>query len=177
MKTFKHICLLVLVISFISCSSTEDSPSEPVNVEAQMLVGTWKASEITQEGTASTPGVPVDGTITAFGKNIDATIVFTENPANFTASGGYTNVISVSIVGQAYTDEIDISISDFLNQGTWTVDKGTITLTQGGQQQAVIVTQINSNTLKLEFDVIEPVMLQGVPVTIDVTVKMSLTKQ
>ena len=155
MKILKNFVLILFVLTMVGCSSEDNSPSEPANVEAQMLVGTWKATEITQEGTASTPGIPVDGSISAFGKDIDATIIFNENPASFSASGGYTNVISVSIVGQAYMDEIAISISDFLNQGTWTVANGMITLSQGGQQQTVIVTQITASTLKLEFDIIE----------------------
>ena len=177
MKKFKKsLTLICLTLLFLSCS--EDDPIG-VNTLENQLVGTWKLTEITQEGTTTTDlqGVPITSDFTSEGKNINAQVTFTQNPNNFTSSGNYTSVVTITFLGQGTTQEIPVQIDDFLNQGTWSINGSELTITQNSEAQTAIITEITDTTLKFEIEVNQEVVAQGITSTTETTAKMSLTKQ
>jgi len=178
MKSYKQILLLSLTILFISCSSDDSTPID-INAQEEDLVGTWNLIEESQDGTVSPNGIPVNGSITSVGKDLNAQIVFTANPNNYTGSGSYTDVIKITAVGQTLAEgELIVPISDIINQGTWSLNAGVLTLTQNGIEQKVNITELTAATLKIEFEIEENnVTYQGFTGDIKSTIKMTFTKQ
>ncbi len=180
MKNLKIIIVLFsATLIFLSCNTDDDGNTVDPNAQAQNLIGTWLLTEITQDGTVESEiqGVPVSGTITSFGKDIDAQIVFTESPDNYVTSGGYTDVITVKVLGQTFNEEQNISISDILGQGSWTLDQSILTLTQSSDIRAANVIELTTTSLKLEIEIKEQAVLQDITGNIKSTLMMTLTKQ
>jgi len=175
----KLIVLFSATLLFLSCSTDDDGSIVDTNADVQNLIGTWLLAEITQDGTVSTDvqGVPVNGTITSFGKDIDAQIVFTENPDNYVASGGYTDVITINVLGQTIDEQQNVSIGDVLGQGSWTLDQGILTLTQSSDIRTASIIELTTTSLKLELEINEQAVFQGIAGNIESTLMMTLTKQ
>lgn len=178
MKSLKKLALIFSISLFLFSCSEDDATPIDVNAQEQDLVGTWNLIEESQDGSVSTEqGIKV-GTITSVGKDMDAQIVFTANPNNFTGSGGYTDVVNVSVVGQTIDEEeVIISINDLINQGTWSINQGVLTLTQNSVEQTVNITELTTTSLKIEFDIEQSGTLQNFAGTINSTVKMTFSKQ
>jgi len=181
MRILKNSLLFSVLILFISCTSSDDTIIVDTSASASDLVGTWKLTEESQKGTISTTfnNIPVNGDITSTGKNLNTQIIFTENPNNFTANGSYTDVIKFSIVGQSMAQqEVTIPISDFINQGSWSLNQGILTTTQNNEQLDVRIVELTSNSLIIEIDIEdEQVDYQEFSGTVNTTIKMTFTKQ
>jgi len=178
MKKLRTVTVIFLTILFISCSSDDNSTID-TNAQEENLIGTWNLSEIKQEGTVTSniQGIPVQSHYSAYGKDINAQVTFTQNPNNFTSSGNYTSVVTVTILGQANTQEFNVSIDDFLNLGTcWSLNKGVITINQGGKTVDINIIELTTLTLKLEMEIEEVVVEQGITNTTKTKVNMTLTK-
>lgn len=177
MKTFKFLTTISFILLFISCT-TDDVNQADTSAQEEDLIGSWNLTEVTQEGTGSTTisGITVNGNITSFGKDIDAQIVFSSDPNSFAGSGGFTDVVTASIATLSLTEEIQYDTADFINQGTWSLNSGILTLNQSGESLEIRITQLNTSTLKIELDINEDIIVDGTQVTIDTTVKMSFTK-
>jgi len=181
MSDFKKIILFVFSIIAVSCSE-DGSTIIDTNAQAQDLIGTWNLTEESQNGTVSTEiivGIPVKGNITSIGKDLDTQILFAESPTSFNASGGYTDVIKIAVAGQTLAEgDVDVPISTLINQGTWAIDQGVLSLTQNGIEQKVNITELTATTLKIEFDIEENnVTYQGFTGDIKSTIKMTFEKQ
>jgi len=174
---FKFILFISITLFLFSCNEDDATPID-TNAQEQDLIGTWNLTEESQDGKViSEQGIEV-GTITSVGKDMDAQIVFTANPNNFTGSGGYTDVVNVSVLGQSIAEEeVVVSINDLINQGSWSIDQGILTLTANSVDQTANITELTTTTLKVEFDIEETSTLQGFTGTIDSTIKMTFTKQ
>ena len=180
MKSLKNLIVLFsATLLFISCSTNDEESIVDINAEKKNLIGTWLLAEITQDGIVSTDvqGATVNGTITSFGKDIDAQIIFSENPDNYIASGGYTDVITVNVLGRTIDEQQHISVADRLGQGSWTLDQGILTLTQNSGARAVSIIESTATRLKLEIEIKELATLQGITGTITSTLSMTLNKQ
>ncbi|MCF6347950.1 MAG: DUF5004 domain-containing protein [Flavobacteriaceae bacterium] len=179
MKSLKNLAVVFSITLFLfSCSDNDTTPID-TSAQEQDLIGTWLLIEVTQDGTIDTTfeGIPVTGKITSFGKEIDAQIEFNENPNAFTGSGGYIDEITITFLGQSFTDDVPISINNSVSQGTWSLDQGILTLGENSNQQTVNITELTDTNLKFEFDIEETGTLQGFTGTINSTVKMTFTKQ
>lgn len=181
MRILKNGLLISVLTLFVSCTSSDDTIMIDTSAKSSDLVGTWNLTEEGQEGTVSTTfsGIPVNGTITSTGKDLNTLLTFTENPNNITAAGSYTDVIKFSVVGQSLAEqEIKIPISDFINQGSWSLDQGILTITQNNVQQDVRIVELTSSSLIIEIDIEdEQVDYQDFSGTVNTTIKMIFTKQ
>ena len=177
MSVTKKIILFVFSLLVISCSD-DDSTIIDTNAQAEDLIGTWNLTEETQNGTVTTE-VLVNGNITSVGKNLDTQFIFTNNPNNFEASGGYTDTVKISVAGiTLFEGDVDVPISTLINQGTWAIDQGILSLTQNSIVQTVNITELTSTMLKIEFDIEEDnVTFQDFTGDIQSTIKMTFTKQ
>ena len=175
------IILLVFSILVISCSD-DDITIIDTNDQAEDLVCTWNLTEESQNGTVTTEivaGVPVNGDITSVGKNLNTQFIFSENPNSFEASGGYTDTIKIAVAGITLAEgDLVVPISELINQGTWAIDQGILSLTQNSIVQNVNITELTSTMLKIEFDIEEDnVTYQSFTGDIQSTIKMTFTKQ
>lgn len=177
MKILKNSLLIAFTILFISCTSDDSTPID-TNAQANDLLGTWKLTEITQEGTTKTEiqGVPITANFSSVGKNINSQLVFTDNPNNFTSSGSYTSVVTITIVGQSTSQEIPVDINDYLNQGTWEFNAGIITVNSNGEIQTANITELTNTTLKFEVELDVVTVDQGITNRTNTTAKMTLIK-
>lgn len=181
MRILKNGLLISVLTLFISCTGSDDTIIIDTSAKSSDLVGTWNLIEEGQEGTVSTTfnSIPVNGTITSTGKDLNTQLTFTENANNITANGSYTDVIKFSVVGQSLAEqEVTIPISDFINQGSWSLDQGILTITQNNVQKEVRISELTSSTLKIEIDIEdEQVEYQDISGTVNTTIKMTFTKQ
>jgi len=177
MNTLRNCFVATMLILFVSCTNDEDTLVD-VDAEASDLVGTWELIEESQEGkgTATIEGIPITGNITSFAKDIDAQITISENPNTISASGGYTEVITGTFATISRTDEVPVSLNDEINQGSWSLTNGVLTLTGGGETLDINITELTATTLKVEIDVVRDVTIDGVVVAIDTTIKMTFSK-
>ena len=180
MRILKNGLLMFVLTLFFSCTSSDDTIMVDTDAKSSDLIGTWNLIEESQEGTISTTfnGIPVNGGISSAGKNLNTQLTFTENPDNVTANGSYTDVINVSVVGQSLAQqEITVPFNDFINQGSWSLNQGILTLTQNNVQKDVRIVELTASTLKIEIDIEdEQVDYQDYSGTVNTTIKMTFTK-
>lgn len=162
----------------MSCTSDDMTPID-TRAQANDLVGIWKLTEESQEGTGriTLNGVPLTGNITSTAKDLDATLTISENPNILNASGSYTEVITGSFATLSRTEEIPVVLNNELNQGAWSLDEGVITLSGGDETQKVNIVELTSTTLKIEVPIDRDVILEGTTVALDTTIKMTFAKQ
>ena len=177
MKVLKNSLLIFITILFISCTSDDSTPID-TNAQSNDLLGTWKLTEITQEGTTKTElqGVPITAVFSSVGKNINSQLVFTDNPNSFTSSGSYTSVVTITFVGQSTTQEIPVDIDDYLNQGTWEFNEGILAVYSNGETQIATITELTNTTLKIEIELNIITVDQGITNRTQTTAKMTLIK-
>lgn len=177
MSVTKKIIIFIFSILILSCS--DDSESIAVDVESEILVGSWEITGITQDGTLATEveGVPIKADFSAYGENIEADIVIDDNPNSFSSSGSFVNVITVKILLQSVTRKTPIQLNDFLKQGTWVNNGGVISLSQNNATQEIKVIESTSTTLTLEMEIEFDVDTQDFSGTADTTMEITLEKR
>ena len=112
----------LIIFSFITlllngCSSDN---TENIDVSVSNLLGTWDLVEMTtQNGTATITedgnSITVDFSLETSNENLQ--INFNEDPDTVTSQGSFTQITTVSILGQSETEETTIQ-GDFL-EGDW----------------------------------------------------------
>lgn len=129
-------CLLFL----ISCGKKDDAVSP-----ATGLIGSWKVTDISYNGTSSVnlAGEKVSTDFTGKGYDMNLVIQFKESPKEFVAAGNYSIMLKVNFFGQ--TTEQPLTNVGFINSGTWSQSGNEITISG---QKATVVEQ-TSNTLKI----------------------------
>lgn len=182
MKTFKVVATIFLVILLVSCEESEDTVID-VNAQQSDLIGTWNLTQVTQDGTGTVTieNIPISGKVNAFGKDINAQIIVAENPNTVNASGGYTAEITASLATGSRTEDVPVTLSEVLSGSSWSLNEGVLKLANGEEQLEVNITELTTNSLKIEFDyddkIVVPGFLDGQPITLDTKVNMSFTKQ
>jgi|GEM_PF-6773674 len=136
--------LLTLVL-FAACKK-DDNKTANDSVE-----GTWKMSKMEcNDGTTTTEtgGSTFAGTFTATGKDFNQTIEF-KSDGTYTSSGGYTAVLSTTLLGQTTTSEA--VISDFLQEGTYEVSGDMLTGTATtGETGTYDILTLNTTTMEMK---------------------------
>ena len=124
----KRLGLVVLsMVMLMACSSDDDGGSSDISAE---LAGTWRITSLVYNGdsTIDFQGTSTSSTFAGEAINIDAIIVLTENPNEFTGSGSYDVVLTSETDGQSTTQTVPID--DFDSEGTWS-RSGNILSTNG----------------------------------------------
>lgn len=180
MRIIKNGLLLCILTLVFSCTSSDDTFIIDTSAKSSDLEGTWNLTEESQKGTISTTfnSIPVKGDITSVGKDLNTQMTFTESPDNITATGSYTDVIKISIVGQSIAEqEVTIPFNDFINKGSWSLNQGILTITQNNVQEDVRIVELTASLLKIEIDIEdEQVDYQDFSGTVNTTIKMTFTK-
>jgi len=168
----KFIVLFSVTLLFISCNNDE----AVLQIENSQILGLWKLTELTEDGTTTTTaqGIDLSATFTAYGKNIDAEVNFTENPNKFVSSGSYTSVITTVVLGQQTVQEVPIN--DFIGTGDWEVNGNIITVTSNGEENSAEILELNESMLKLKFVYNQEFSTGGADIKTDIDVYYTLTK-
>lgn len=181
MSDFKKIIIFVFSMIVVSCND-DDTPIIDTNAMAEDLIGTWNLTEESQNGKVTTElivGIPVSGIVTSVGKNLNAQFIFNENPNIYEASGGYTDVIKIAVAGQTLAEgDLEVPISNLIDQGSWSLNQGVLTLSHNGIEQKVNIIELTTTTLIIELDIEEDnITYQGFTGDIESTIKMTFEKQ
>jgi len=192
----KFLTVLFVAVLFINCSSddsndNDDNTTTTGDVSAE-LIGTWIMQSFEYQGETSTDiqGIPLEVDFDGEAFNIDASLVFTDSPNEFTSSGSYDIELSSTIAGETQTQTE--SIEDFESQGTWSRDDNTLTfdgsLIDAGTGAVVVggmdfdmseatILELTDTTLRLGQDMSEEFTQDGQTVSFSFTSEIVLTRQ
>ncbi|MBU3011798.1 lipocalin family protein [Polaribacter vadi] len=176
MKT-KIIFLTLLISLFYAC---EVSNTSDVEINTLDLVGTWSLTNIVIDDAVINITSPVVLTVTGngFGKDLNASLTFSENPNLAVINGDFTFVLNYNSSGETHTEELyldDIFFNDtfgFLSS-SWQLDGNTLTLNEGGEQLNIDIISFIDEVLTIEVDVNKTITVDDV--TSIVTGKATLT--
>ncbi len=177
MEILKKGLLTCLIIVIVSCSSDDNSQVDR-NAQEDALVGTWNLIEESQvgTGTATIEGIPLTGNISSFAKDIDAQIIISKTPNIITPSGSYTEVITVSFLTINRVEEVPVFLGGEINDASWSLNDGVLELLDGNETQEINIITLTATTLKVEINVIRDIVIDGIDVAVDTTIKMTFEK-
>ncbi len=141
----------------------DNTDDDDTNDDAQpLIIGSWELVSATiADGRASTmvqnAGV-VEFSFISSSKDENAQITFSGNPNTVNGSGQYTNVISYTLFGQAFTDESFLESP--ITNGTWQLENNNLTI--NGDEDVpsdYTIVELTANRMVLEvvFDRTIPV--------------------
>ncbi len=170
--------MLTLFISlFYAC---EISNTTDVEINTLDLVGTWSLTNIVIDNAELNVTSPVITTITGsgFGKDLNATLTFSENPNLAEINGDLTFVLNYNLTGETYTEELyldNIFFNDTFSflSSSWELDGNVLTLNEGGEQLNIDLISYIDDILTIEVDVNKTITVDDV--TSIVTGKATLT--
>lgn len=148
--------ILTLILAVVLLSCKEDEDPKPT---AAGLLGEWSATVLEYEGSTVTTvlGTRVESVFTGVGKDINLTLTFNENPNTVVSAGSYTIELTTTTAGQSETE--DFVFDSFLNDGEWSLNNKTLTVTSGGEtQEATIVKQTDTQlVIRIDYSDIESI--------------------
>ncbi|MBL4604802.1 MAG: hypothetical protein JKY02_03820 [Flavobacteriaceae bacterium] len=169
---------ILLFIAVITClySCTNNDPS-PISVSESDVVGTWNVIDYNFEGNATTilGGITSSFEVINTGKDYNFIFEFTNNPNTVMATGTYTSVNTITVLGQTSTTETPVSSIDGFNSGTWSVNGSQITFSANGVTTLATISEFTGNLMTITSSVEQSQVIQGIQVTI--TGEVSLTLQ
>ena len=155
MKIFKLLLLSAVFVLFSACGGNDDDiivMDEMTEDPPPSIIGEWQLTSMQLSGTSSetTKGSPVDATFTGFGKNMDFSIIFTEDPNEYVRDGTYTVELTTTIDGEISVDNSTHYVIDVM--GNWSIDNTELTMIDGLAFYSNITT-LDDTTLILETDI------------------------
>jgi hypothetical protein len=181
MKT--KILIAAVFISFLySCSINNTSD---VVVPAPDLVGTWNLTSVTMDDAVLSVTSPVITTLTGsgFGKNLNASLTFTENPNQVVIDGDFVFQLTYKDAnGQESTEDLlldNLFFNDtfgFLSS-SWSLENNTLTLSEGGEQLNIRVISFIDDVMKIETDVDKAITVDNVTSTVTGKALLTIEKQ
>ncbi|MDR5592041.1 lipocalin family protein [Christiangramia sp. SM2212] len=125
MKTIKFSLIAFLFISFVACSTDDDSP----NVDTSMITGVWNIEEFnyTGETSGNFEGMDINASFEGVAENIDATLSFNEDNT-FIMAGSY----DVRLSSEGITEVVPVNNAS--SSGTWKIE-GDYIITSGAVGQ------------------------------------------
>lgn len=149
MRSFVYILFIILPLSFLSCSSDDDSRA------SAEVVGKWMNSEINIEGEFVVLGIGA-ATMTgiATDNNPENHTIFHVDNTLETHPKSMEMTIKVTLMGmvETYVQEINMDIPQF---GQWQKEGDTLTITSEGETWDYTIETLNENTLKISTDTMD----------------------
>ncbi|WP_299213877.1 lipocalin family protein [uncultured Dokdonia sp.] len=178
---------LFIVTSFVSCNSDDDSSNDT----SADLVGTWNITAFDYQGATSAEilGETITSSFDGIGQNFDASVVFTENPNEYTSNGSYDAVVTTTVLGESQTETT--SIDNFQSEGMWSRSGNTITFDGDllnvdttipviGMEEIMndaTILELTETTLRLGQNISQEIMQEGITATVTLTSEVVLTRQ
>ncbi len=175
MKKLPILLFLALGGFFASCEKDSSEPETPeVMVEQSSLVGTWDVTGYEVEDGKSTTeaaGQSITQEYTSYGKDYDMTVDFNENPQTAVSNGSYISVLTYSLLGQKYTQEVPTF--SLFEESEWQLEGSDIVFTANGKETRAKVTEMSETKLIMLMDYNEVLEADGGTVT--TTGKLTIT--
>jgi hypothetical protein len=181
MKT--KILIATVLISFLySCSVNNTSD---VVVPAPDLVGTWSLTSVTMDDAVLSVTSPVITTLTGdgFGKDLNASMTFTENPNNVVIVGNFVFQLTYKDANNQESTEDLLLDNLFFNDtfgflsSTWSLNDNILTLSEGGEQLNINVISYIGNVIIIETDVNKAITVNNVTSTVTGKALLTIQKQ
>ena len=167
---FLKLSIAALLFLFLAACSDDDTDNS-----SNSLLGTWKLTELTFEGSTSVPG-PTGVLTTNFsgeGFDMDLTMGFLAD--TYTTEGDFGVNLEIEVAGVTDTSELT-NLSPF-GDGTWTRENDKLLFTpSGGTEQEATILELNASTLKMEADISDLIVSLG-GIIGDLQATLVLTKQ
>ena len=186
---FKSLLIVLVTVSFMSCSSDDDSSNDNSGDTSGDLVGTWNLVELTIDGDITTEvagqlfSVDLDGV----GENLDFSLTFSD-PDEFMGSGSYDIILATTVLGQTTTGPISIDIPS--TEGTWeqngtmlTTDEDLLALGAVAPvdneiaQPPLVIEELTDTTLILTQEVNQERTIDGIIETTSIITEVTFTRQ
>ena len=170
----------VLFIAFLlilsSCSSDDDNGQD---VQAS-IVGTWEMEALNFSGTSSTVmlGQTITADIEGEAIDIDYSLVFSENPNEVVEDGDFSVSIDFTVLGQTTTQVTEDVVDLVPSTGgtTWSQSGTTLTLSNSENNEMFTILDLTETMLRLQLDIDQEVMQDGVTVDIDASGIIELSR-
>lgn len=150
MKNF-NILMIAFLIVLTSCSSDDDSNNQ-IDLSVD-ITGQWDLKKLDYEGDSQMTfqGQTVTMTYIGFGKEMDAQVVFSNNPNNVEVFGTYVIEMTVTYLGMTETIDTPFDMSDFMNAGTWSIEGNQMIIVDNttGEQQTAEIIHLSQNKMIL----------------------------
>lgn len=180
MKTIKLLLLSGIVISFMSCSDENESPS--LSEEEKMLVGAWQIQSFNYSGTSTGnfSGMEVSSSYQGVAHDIDAVLTFRDN-RTFGMQGSYN--VTLTVEGFDFL----VPIEDASSSGDWYVEGeylytsnalGQVNnqMVQSPEDGRMRIQESTENRMVLLIDQEEEISQNGVDYLVEVSGQYVLTK-
>ncbi len=187
---FKSLLIVLVTVSFMSCSSDDDSSNNSTNDTSAGLVGTWNLVGINYNGDITTEvagqlfSVDLDGV----GENLDFSLTFSD-PDEFMGSGSFDIILTTTVSGgQTTTGPISVDIPS--TEGTWeqngtmlTTDEDLLALGAVAPvdneiaQPPLVIEELTDTTLILTQEVNQERTIDGIIETTSIITEVTFTRQ
>jgi hypothetical protein len=176
MKLKKLVVLAIFAI--FSCCETNNDLNTPITENE--LIGTWNVTEQTLDATISYTdnGQTETATIDSFSKDINLTLLFTDNPKKAIAEGDYTLVSTVTVGGQTQTDEEYVEVVSIPSENpTWSLNGNNILLSNDfSLPQNMMIESYDGSKLVLKAEINETETENGQSIAIKTIMLIVLEK-
>ncbi|WP_299184250.1 hypothetical protein [uncultured Aquimarina sp.] len=178
MKKLILLLFLASTTAFISCGNDDDSVS--IEIDESLIAGEWNLTQLSVDNGRTTTvveGQSASVDYTTVGKDFTLETTFNDatDPKTYSSTGGYTAVITTTVLGQSTTQEQPIT--DFLGTGEWRVEGNLLITTTNGVEQVSEITELNSEIMSLKVEINESFEISGSSVTTTGTLISTLTRQ
>lgn len=181
MKNYLYLFVFVSAFFLSSCSSDDDDCIDFVTCEIfeiPSVEGNWNLEELTYEGTASVLipefPIPIPVQISGYADDIDAEVVFELQPNSVTSNGTFTNIITITFLGESTTQELPSDLSEFFAGGTWVHEADELIITdENGIEQTAEILILDEERMHLLIT--QEIEFEKNPVTI--TMEINLSRQ
>lgn len=181
MKT-KNLIAAIFISTLYACSVNNTSD---VVVPAPDLVGTWNLTSVTMDDAVLSVTSPVITTLTGegFGKDLNASMTFTDNPNKVVIDGDFVFQLTYRTAGgQESTEELPLD-NLFFNDtfgflsSTWALNDNILTLSEGGEQLNINVISYIGTIITIETDVNKAITVNNVTSTVTGKALLTIEKQ
>lgn len=145
MKILKFFLAFALFASFASC----DPDEIPMDEE---IIGTWKITDVSLEGTATTTdaqGNVTEADLQGSGYDMDLQITIENNPNNYSVDGDFNVMVEYTIDNVSY--ELPWEEVGFIDAGTWEITDEILTVVGTAEVETATVANITETSLVLDW--------------------------
>lgn len=179
MKTLKFSLILILFISFLSCSKDEDSNPD---VDKSGMIGEWNLQNFEYDGTTKMTYGETTYTMAYTGVTTESDVIINfKEDGSYTAQGGYTVLFTME--GMDYEVPVEMEAST----GNWSIEGDKMMLSEGlvtlstGQEMAskpgeAIIDEISANRIVLLFSHEDVINESGIENLVNISGRYILTR-
>ncbi|MFS4417753.1 hypothetical protein [Maribacter sp. 2307ULW6-5] len=173
----KYLVLLLVSVISLALLSCENEDAGSANHNEADINGVWNLTALEATNGRSevmADGESVVGEFEAIGKDFDLTVDFNTDPNTVESQGGYTTVLTTTILGETTTQEEEGE--DFFGSTEWRLDGNILYFGTGNEEVGFTVVNLTDGQMDLQFDLNESEEALGFSVNVSARYNMRLTR-